>query len=103
MWDKQPCVYMMASGFNGTLYTGVTSNLPARIIQHRKGTFRGFTAEYGVKRLVWYEISEEMTDAIASEKRIKRWRRDWKIALIERDNLHWNDLGHVIGLPSLVL
>jgi putative endonuclease len=103
MWDGQPCVYIMASGFNGTPYTGVTSNLPARIVQHREGTFRGFTAEYGVKRLVWFENAETMADAIAYEKRIKRWLRDWKIVLIERKNPHWNDLGSAIGLPPLVL
>ena len=102
MWEGQPWVYIMASGSNGTLYTGVTSNLPARVLQHREGTFRGFTTEYGVKRLVWYEAAETMADAIASEKRIKRWLRDWKIVLIERDNPNWNDLGPVIGLPPLI-
>ena len=103
MWDGQPCVYIMASGFNGTLYTGVTSNLPARVIQHREGTFHGFTAKYSVTRLVWFEAAETMRDAIASEKRIKRWLRNWKIVLIERGNPHWNDLGSAIGLPPLVL
>ncbi len=72
MGDKQPCVYMMASGYLGTLYLGVTSNLLARVMQHRDGTFRGFTDRYGVKRLVWYEAADTMADAIASEKRLKR-------------------------------
>ncbi len=102
MGDKQPCVYMMASGYLGTLYLGVTSNLLGRVMQHRDGTFRGFTDRYGVKRLVWYEAADTMADAIASEKRLKRWRRDRKIELIERDNPLWNDLGPVIGLPPLL-
>lgn len=103
MGDKQPCVYMMASGYLGTLYLGVTSNLLVRVVQHREGSFAGFTDRYGVKRLVWYDITDTMADAIASEKRLKRWRRDWKIELIERDNLHWHDLGPAIGLPRLIL
>ncbi len=92
----------MASGYLGTLYLGVTSNLLGRVMQHRDGTFRGFTDRYGVKRLVWYEAADTMADAIASEKRLKRWRRDRKIELIERDNPLWNDLGPVIGLPPLL-
>ncbi len=101
MGDKQPCVYMMASGYLGTLYLGVTSNLLSRVIQHREGTFASFTDRYSVKRLVWYDAADTMADAIASEKRLKRWRRDWKIELIERDNPHWHDLGPAIGLPPI--
>jgi putative endonuclease len=89
----------MASGYFGTLYVGVTSNLPGRVLQHRQGTFRGFTERYAVKRLVWYEATDTMADAIASEKRLKRWRRDWKIDLIEQMNPLWHDLGPVIDLP----
>ena len=93
----------MASGYFGTLYIGVTSDLPARVVQHREGTFGGFTARHNVRRLVWYETAEAMVEAIASEKRIKRWRRDWKIEMIERGNPYWNDLGPVIRLPPLDL
>ncbi|WP_137899059.1 GIY-YIG nuclease family protein [Sphingomonas sp. 2SG] len=92
---------MLASGFNGTLYTGVTSNLVGRIMQHRDGTYEGFTSRYGIVRLVWFEIAETMADAIASEKRIKAWRRDWKKNLIERDNPDWDDLAVALGLPPL--
>lgn len=92
---------MMASGYLGTLYVGVTSNLLGRVLQHREGTFGGFTDRYEIKRLVWYETTDTMADAIVSEKRLKRWRRNWKIELIERDNLLWHDLGPAIGLPPL--
>lgn len=102
MRDRQPCVYILASGHYGTLYTGATSNLIGRVVQHREGRFDGFTKEYGVNRLVWYGVAETMDAAILTEKRIKRWRRDWKIALIERDNLHWLDLAIGLGLPPLL-
>jgi len=88
----------MASGVNGTLYTGVTSNLIGRVQQHRDGTFGGFTTEHRVIRLVWYEMTDTMPDAIASEKRIKRWRREWKMNLIERDNPTRDDLAIGLGL-----
>lgn len=76
MSDRRPCVYMLASGFYGTLYAGVTSNLLGRIAQHRHGTFDGFTKRYDVHRLVWYDIADTMDAAITTEKRPKRWRRD---------------------------
>ena len=101
MRERQPCVYMLASGFNGTLYVGVTSDLPARIAQHRAGTFGGFTTAHAVVRLVWYEVTERMVDAIASEKRIKKWPRDYKKNLIERDNPEWNDLAVALGFEPL--
>lgn len=101
MWNGQPYVYMMANRYLGTLYIGVTSDLPGRVTQHRAETFRGFTARHGVKRLVWYESAETMADVIISEKRIKKWRRDWKIMLIERVNPHWEDLAAALGLPPL--
>ena len=78
MLERNPCVYILASGFNGTLYTGVTSNLLARIVQHREGTFDGFTRRHAAKRLVWYDTTDTMDAAIAAEKRIKKWQRDWK-------------------------
>ncbi len=101
MRERDPCVYMLASGFNGTLYVGVTSDLPARIMQHREGMVDGFTKRHNVKRLVWYELTDRMTDAIASEKRIKKWPRDWKKNLIERDNPAWNDLAIGLGFEPL--
>jgi putative endonuclease len=90
---------MLASGFNGTL--GVTSDLPARIAQHRDGAHDGFTRRHAVKRLVWYELTDRMTDAIASEKRIKKWPRDWKKTLIERGNPEWDDLAVALGFEPL--
>ena len=99
MLERNPCVYILASGFNGTLYTGVTSNLLARLMQHREGTFDGFTRRHAIKRLVLYEATDTMDAAIAAEKRIKKWRRDWKIALIEEANPEWSDLyPDLIGL-----
>ena len=85
-------VYMMANHRNGTLYIGVTSQLPTRVQQHRDGAMPGFTRTYGLKRLVWYESHEGMVDAIRREKALKRYPRDWKINLIERENPNWEDL-----------
>lgn len=82
----------MASYRNGTLYTGVTADLPSRVVEHKRGDVPGFTQRYGCKTLVWYEPHEGMVEAIEREKRIKRWRRDWKLALIEADNPAWRDL-----------
>ncbi|MBR7621786.1 GIY-YIG nuclease family protein [Phenylobacterium sp. 20VBR1] len=83
---------MLASGRNGTLYTGVTAHLSRRVHQHREGRTPGFTSKYGVKRLVWYGTFSSIYDAITTEKRIKRWRRAWKIDLIEKMNPQWLDL-----------
>ncbi len=85
-------VYMMASRKHGTIYTGVTSQLTARISQHRSGTPAGFTALYGANRLVWFETHESMTRAIYREKRLKKYKREWKVNLIERENPDWFDL-----------
>jgi len=101
MRERQPCVYMLASGFNGTLYVGVTSNLLARLVQHREGMHDGFTKEHNVKRLVWFEMTDDMTAAIASEKRIKKWPRDWKKNLIEHENPEWLDLATGLGFEAL--
>ena len=90
-------VYMLASKPRGTLYTGVTGDLMQRIWQHRTGAYPGFTDEYGVKRLVWYEQHETAATAIHREKRLKKWRRDWKVALIEQTNLAWDDLYDRLG------
>ena len=85
-------VYMLASKKNGTLYVGVTNNLPAWIYAHRMGTCDGFTKKYGVARLVWYETCDLVTDAIQRETTMKHWPRQWKINLIEKENPDWNDL-----------
>jgi putative endonuclease len=94
-------VYIMTNGPYGTLYVGVTSNLYKRVRQHREGTFGGFTSKYGLKRLVWFETFEFMTTAIKREKSIKRYLRDWKINLIERDNPHWEDLSLDWNRPAV--
>ena len=85
-------VYIMASRKHGTLYIGVTSELTNRVAQHRNGMRDGFTRRYGVKRLVWYERHEGIAAAIQRETSLKRYRREWKINLIERDNPNWDDL-----------
>jgi putative endonuclease len=92
---------MLASGLNGTLYVGVTSNLIGRIIQHREGRFDGFTKRYGVKRLVWFQTGESIEGAIAREKTMKKWPRNWKKNLIEENNPTWNDLAVGLGLAPL--
>ncbi len=89
---KQPAVYIMASGRNGTLYVGVTSNLPQRTYQHREGLVPGFTLRYGCKSLVWYEVHDDMANAIAREKQIKGGSRRKKLELIEAMNPDWLDL-----------
>ncbi|HEX8063430.1 MAG TPA: GIY-YIG nuclease family protein [Allosphingosinicella sp.] len=88
---KQPVVYIMASRRNDTIYTGVTSDLPKRVWQHKSGT-SGFTARYGCKLLVWYELHGEMLPAIAREKQLKGGSRKRKLALIEAMNPEWKDL-----------
>ncbi len=85
-------VYMMASRRHGTIYIGVTSKLLSRVYEHRNGLVRGFTKTYGVHRLVWYEPHESMLGAIQREKSLKKYPRQWKINLIERDNPFWDDL-----------
>jgi putative endonuclease len=85
-------VYILASAPNGTLYVGVTSDLAGRVHQHREGLTPGFTTRYGVKMLVWYEDFPTADEAISAEKRIKRWRRAWKLQRIEAMNPQWHDL-----------
>jgi len=85
-------VYIMASKRNGTLYIGMTSNLPKRVTQHRQKVAEGFTNKYDVHKLVWYERHEEARSAIEKEKQLKRWKRIWKLRLIEETNPEWNDL-----------
>jgi len=98
---KSPCVYILASQRHGTLYIGVTSDLAARLYQHRCGEVKGFTSRYGVARLVRFEQFGTMLDAIVREKQLKRWHRQWKINLIEGDNPDWHDLAPGLGLPPL--
>ena len=100
--ERTLCVYILATGFHGTLYTGVSSNLLGRVWQHREEVTRGYTAKYGVKRLVWFEVHETMEGAIRREKSIKRWLREWKVQLIERDNPTWRDLAEDFGFESLI-
>ena len=88
----QPCVYILASKRNGTLYVGVTGALETRVWQHKQGAVDGFTKKYGVKLLVWYEVHETMEQAIIREKQLKEWKRLWKLQLIEADNPDWRDL-----------
>ena len=90
--NKQPAVYILASKRNGTLYTGVTSNLLKRIWEHKNNLVEGFTKRYDVHHLVWYEIHESMESAITREKQLKKWKRKWKLDLIEKGNPYWRDL-----------
>ena len=89
---RRPCVYLLTSRRNGTLYVGVTSDLPQRVWLHKQGLGEGFTKRYGVHTLVWYEQHETMMTAIAREKTIKKWDRSRKIELIEASNPDWRDL-----------
>ena len=92
MTSKQPCVYMLASRRNGSLYVGVTSDLIKRVWEHKNDYVEGFTQRYGVHTLVWYEPHESMTAAIQREKAIKEWQRKWKLELIESGSPTWRDL-----------
>ena len=89
---KQPCVYMLASDKNGTLYVGVTSNLIKCVWEHKNDLAHGFTKRYRVHDLVWYELHDSMESAISREKAIKEWKRQWKLDLIEHGNPEWKDL-----------
>jgi putative endonuclease len=98
---KQPCVYILASKKNGTLYIGVTSNLVQRVYQHRENLIEGFTKRYRVHQLMWYELHDTMESAIVKEKRLKSWERTAKIRLIERTNPTWQDLWPILTDTSL--
>ena len=90
--DKQPAVYILATKFHGTMYVGVTSQLIQRTWQHKEHFVDGFTKRYGITRLVWFEMHQTMEDAITREKQIKKWKREWKVRLIEEQNPRWDDL-----------
>ena len=97
--SKQPCVYILASGYNGTLYIGVSSALLDRVMVHKDDLVEGFTKRYGVHMLVYYEMHETMEAAIRWEKQLKKWNRLWKIRLIEEMNPEWRDLrDEAVGL-----
>ena len=100
LFNRFIAVYLMTNREYGTLYVGVTSQLPARVSQHREGLIPGFTQTYGLKRLVWYEPHETMAHAIRREKQLKKYQRDWKINLIERDNPRWEDLYPALFGPT---
>jgi len=90
--ERTPCVYILASRRNGTLYTGVTSNLHKRVWEHKGNLVKGFTKKYAIHTLVWFEVHSDMRAAITREKAIKKWKRHWKLNLIERMNCEWRDL-----------
>jgi putative endonuclease len=92
MGEKLFCVYMMASGRRGTLYVGVTADLVGRAYMHRNHVLPGFTERYEITQLVWYEVHGTAESAIIREKRLKKWRRAWKVELIEATNPRWDDL-----------
>ena len=94
--EKYPCVYILASRRAGTLYIGVTSDLMGRLYKHREGITKGFAHAHGALHLVWYEMHGDMEAAILREKRIKKWRRAWKLELIEKANPDWTDLFSLI-------
>lgn len=98
---KEPCVYILASGRNGTLYIGVTSNLQQRLWQHRDGPDTAFSAKYRTQRLVWFERSDDMLATITREKQLKKWNRMWKLRLIEEQNPEWRDLASDLGFSAL--
>jgi len=92
MFERHPCVYMLASKERGTLYVGVTSDLTKRIWEHKQDLVEGFTKRYRVHVHVWFEQHETMLSAISREKALKEWKRSWKLALIEECNPNWQDL-----------
>ncbi|MCD1622953.1 GIY-YIG nuclease family protein [Citromicrobium bathyomarinum] len=99
--EKQPCVYILTSKPFGTLYIGVTSDLIARLWQHREGTGEGFTKRYAVHRLAHFELVDTMESAIKREKQLKNWHRDWKLNLITRENPDWRDLAIDLGFEPM--
>ena len=101
--EKLPAVYIMASRYRGTLYVGVTSALWNRVAAHKNGTFEGFTKNYGLKNLVWYEHHHTMDDAIRREKQLKKWNRAWKFRIIEEMNPSWLDLHDMIDAVATLV
>ena len=87
-------IYILASKIRGTLYTGMTNNLERRVYEHKTGTIKGFTHKYGVNKLVYFETFQYVNEAIDREKNLKKWKRNWKIRLIELENIRWLDLAY---------
>ncbi len=100
-FERNPCVYILASGHYGTLYIGVTSHLMKRLWVHREGVTGGFAGRYNAHRLLRFEMFGDMENAIAREKQLKRWHRPWKINLIESENPDWHDLAIGLGFQPL--
>lgn len=99
--DRQPAVYILTNVFMGTLYIGVTSNLIGRVWQHRNDAVEGFTRDYQLHRLVWFERYEDMYTAISREKQLKKWNRAWKVELITASNPTWRDpWNEIVGVPD---
>jgi putative endonuclease len=94
--SKTYYVYILASRRNGTLYIGVTNDLGRRCWEHREGLVPGFTKTYGVKRLVYYEVFHDIAQAIHREKRLKKYKREWKMNLIQQNNVEWRDLAETL-------
>lgn len=90
--NQQSYVYIMGNSPRGVLYIGVTSNLVQRVYQHKNKTFQGFTEKYNCNKLYFYEVYEDISEAILREKRLKKWKRDWKFRIIEEVNFKWKDL-----------
>jgi putative endonuclease len=99
--ERNPCVYLLANGYYGAIYIGVTSNLEQRLWQHRNGVTRGFTSRYSVYRLVHFEMFGDMENAITREKQLKNWHRPWKINLINGVNPEWRDLAVGLGFEPI--
>ena len=97
--EKRGFVYIMASGKNGTIYIGVTSDLPKRVWEHRNGVVPGFTKRHGCQTLVWYQLFDNLDEARRREVQMKEWKRAWKLREIEALNQHWDDLYDRIALP----
>jgi putative endonuclease len=100
MGGSQYFVYILASKRNGTLYIGMTSNLAKRVYEHKNDLLDGFTKRYSIHNLVYYEMTGDMGSALTKEKQIKKWRRSWKIALIEKQNPKWEDLYYELLLGT---
>ena len=94
-------VYILASRWHGAIYVGVTNDLSRRVYEHKSGAWKGFTARYEIDKLVYCEAYDNPLDAIACEKQLKKWRRDWKVALIEKGNPDWRDLSREYGLIEI--
>ena len=92
MNSRPLCVYILTNKIHGTLYIGVTGDLPTRLLQHKNGTSDGFTKKYKIHKLIYYEAYDNPQEAILREKQLKAWKRQWKIELIQKENPHWRDM-----------